>query len=62
MFVNKKCNQISTDYDHTSAIARELMPYREHKLFIELFARRLIEQGRVQVSAHLESYKPLGFV
>ena len=62
MFVNKKCNQISTDYGHTSALVRELMPYREHKLFIELFARRLIEQGRVQVSAHLESYKPLGYV
>lgn len=62
LFINKKCNQISTDYSHTVALVAEILPYKDNSLFKEIFAHKLIEQGRVQVSSHLESYKPLGYV
>lgn len=61
LFVNKKCNQISTDYNHTKALVAEILQYKDNKVFIEIFARKLLEQGRVQVSSHLESYKPLSY-
>lgn len=62
IFVNKKCNQVSTDYSHTAILIQELLAYKGNKLFEELFARKLLEQGRIQVSSHLESYKPYAYI
>lgn len=62
LLVNKKCNQISTDYQHTAALVEELLPYRNNVLFTEIFARKLVDQGRIQVSAHPASYRPLSYV
>lgn len=62
LFVNKKCNQISTDYDHTSQLIDEIMQHKNKTIFKEIFIRKLIDQGRVQVSSHLDSYKPFSFI
>lgn len=62
LFVNKKCNQISTDYQHTQFLIDEMMEHRENQLFREIFTHKLIEQGKVQVSSHFESYKPLSYI
>ncbi|KAI4292382.1 hypothetical protein PAPHI01_1656 [Pancytospora philotis] len=62
LLVNKRCNQISTDYAHTAAIVAELLPRQNDALFVEILARKLLDQGRVQVSSHFESYKPLSYV
>lgn len=62
VFVNKKCNQISTDFSHTITLIDEILQYKENQAFQEIFVRKLIDQGRVQVSGHFESYKPLGFI
>lgn len=62
IFVNKKCNQISTDYAHTLSLVNEMLPFRDNPTFKELFLRKLLDQGRVQVSGHFESYKPLAFL
>ncbi|KAM0680331.1 hypothetical protein GINT2_001386 [Glugoides intestinalis] len=62
MFVNKKCNQISTDFSHTLKLITEIMPFKEIPAFKEIFLRKILDQGRVQVSGHFESYKPLAFI
>lgn len=62
MFVNKKCNQISTDYSHSKHIVEEIAMHKNNPLFIEIFIRKLLDQGRVQVSGHFESYKPLSYI
>jgi hypothetical protein len=62
VFVNKKCNQISTDFSHTITLVDEILQYKDNQAFQEIFVRKLIDQGRVQVSGHFESYKPLGFI
>lgn len=62
IFVNKKCNQISTDFVHTMSLVNEIIPYKSNSAFREIFTRKLLDQGRVQVSGHLESYKPLSFL
>ena len=62
LFVNKKCNQISTDYGHTSLLINEILPYRDNEIFKEIFVHKLIDQGRVQVASHLESFKPLSYI
>lgn len=62
IFLNKKCNQISTDYAHTMSLIREIQPLRNDVIFQELFVHKLIEQGRGQVAAHLDSYKPLSYI
>lgn len=62
IFVNKKCNQASTDFSHTVNLANEILPFRENTAFKEIFLRKLLDQGRVQVSGHFESYKPLSFL
>lgn len=62
LFVNKKCNQISTDFSHTLNLVNEIVPFKENNVFKEIFLRKMIDQGRVQVSGHFESYKPLSFL
>lgn len=62
IFVNKKCNQISTDFEHTMNLVNEILPYKNNVVFKELFIRKLIDQGRVQVSGCFESYKPFSFL
>lgn len=62
IFVNKKCNQISTDFEHTINLIKEILPYKNNTIFKELFIRKLIDQGRVQVSGCFESYKPFSFL
>lgn len=62
IIVNKKCNQISADFTHTANIAKDMFQYKNNVLFCQIFAHKLIDQGRVQVSSHLESYKPLSFI
>jgi len=62
IFINKKCNQLSTDFSHTLQLLDELAPLRDNMLFRELFLRKVLDQGRVQVSGHFESYKPLSFI
>lgn len=62
MFVNKKCNQISTDYNHTVTLVNEMLQYRENELFAQIFTHKLLEQGKVQVSSHFDSYKPLSYI
>lgn len=62
IFVNKKCNQISTDFDHTLNLINEIIPYKSNSAFREIFTRKLLDQGRIQVSGHLESYKPFSFL
>lgn len=62
VFVNKKCNQISTDFSHTIMLVDEIMQYKDNLAFKEIFVRKLVDQGRVQVSGHFDSYKPLGFI
>lgn len=62
LFINKKANQISSDYNHTNNLIAELMPLKDNSTFIDIFARKMIEQGRIQVSSHLESYKPFSYI
>ena len=62
IFVNKKCNQISADYSHTIGLINEIQPVKADLVFQELFVHKLIEQGRSQVAAHLDSYKPLSYI
>lgn len=62
MFVNKKCNQVSTSFEHTISLANEIIPYKTNNAFREIFIRKVLDQGRVQVSGHLESYKPFSFL
>lgn len=62
IFVNKKCNQISTDFTHTLNLVNEIIPHKSNSAFREIFTRKLLDQGRVQVSGHLESYKPFSFL
>lgn len=62
LLINKRCNQISTDYTHTASIISELLPLRSNLLFVEIFARKLLDQGRVLVSSHFDSYRPLSYV
>lgn len=62
IFVNKKCNQISTDFSHTQNLVNEILPFREIPAFKEIFLRKLLDQGRVQVSGHFDSYKPFSFL
>ncbi|ELA41280.1 uncharacterized protein VICG_01653 [Vittaforma corneae ATCC 50505] len=62
IFVNKKCNQVSTDFSHTINLVNEMLPFRDNIAFKEIFLRKLLDQGRVQVSGHFESYKPLSFL
>lgn len=62
MFVNKKCNQVSTDFEHTISLANEIIPYKENSIFREIFIRKVLDQGRLQVSSHLDSYKPFSFL
>lgn len=59
--VNKRCNQMSTDFTHASTLIESLVPYRGNRAFAEIFARKLLEQGRVLVAGHLEAYKPLSY-
>ena len=59
--VNKRCNQMSTDFAHASTLIESLLPYRGNRAFAEIFARKLLEQGRVLVAGHLDAYKPLGY-
>lgn len=61
IFVNKKCNQISTDFEHTLNLVNQILP-RKGGIFNEIFARKVLDQGRVQVSGHLDSYKPFSFL
>ncbi|KAI5148517.1 hypothetical protein ENBRE01_0378 [Enteropsectra breve] len=60
--VNKKFNQLSSDFSHTSYLIDELLPHVNNPLFREFCAQKLIEQGRIQVSAQLEFYKPLSYL
>jgi len=62
IFVNKKCNQVSTDFEHTINLANEIIPYKNNPVFREIFIRKVLDQGRVQISSHLESYKPFSFL
>lgn len=62
VFVNKKCNQISTSFEHTLNLANQIIPHANHPAFMELLVRKFLDQGRVQVSSHLDSYKPLSFI
>lgn len=61
VFVNKKCNQISTDYAHTINLVNEIIeiiPYKSNSAFREIFIRKLLDQGRVQVSGLLRLDSP----
>ena len=62
VFVNKRCNQVSTDFDHTVELANQIVPYKDNQAFKEIFLRKVLEQGKIQVSSHLESYKPFSFI
>lgn len=62
VFVNKKCNQVSTDFEHTINLANQIISYKDNQAFKEIFIRKVLEQGKVQVSSHLESYKPYSFL
>lgn len=62
VFVNKKCNQVSTDFEHTITLANQIIPYKSNQAFKEIFIRKVLEQGRIQVSSHIESYKPFSFL
>jgi len=62
LFINKKMNQITADYSHTMALIEEMMNYKSNELFQEILVHKLIDQGRIQVSSHFDSYKPLSFI
>lgn len=62
LFINKKCNQISVDFEHTKNLISEINAWKDNRIFIHLFARKILEQGRIQVSRHFESYKPFSYV
>ena len=62
LFVNKKCNQISNDAQHTAKLIEELKRYENDTVFFDLFLLKLLDQGKVQVASQLEFYKPLGYI
>lgn len=62
LFVNKKCNQLSNDYSHTMTLLQDILPLKNNSIFKEIFLRKILDQGRVQVSGHFDSYKPLSFI
>ena len=62
LFVNKKCNKISNDPEHTQKLVNELKQYENNLIFKNLFLLKLLDQGKVQVSSCIDFYKPLGFI
>lgn len=62
IFVNKKCNQISNDMQHTQLLINEFKGYENEEVFLDLFLLKLLDQGKIQVASKLDFYKPLGYI
>ncbi|ORD94113.1 hypothetical protein ECANGB1_1143 [Enterospora canceri] len=62
LFVNKKCNQISNDMQHTQGIIQDIRAYEKDGVFRDIFLLKLLDQGKVTVASHLDFYRPLGFI
>ncbi|OQS54949.1 hypothetical protein EHP00_1292 [Ecytonucleospora hepatopenaei] len=62
IFVNKKCNQISTDIQHTYNIVSEFKKYENDEVFFDLFLLKILDQGKIQVASKIDFFKPLSFI
>ncbi|ORD99001.1 hypothetical protein A0H76_1574 [Hepatospora eriocheir] len=60
--INKICNRISYDYNQLIGIITEIKPMLNDRHFVEMLLNKLIDQGRVLVSNHLNSYKPISIL
>ncbi|KAK6090037.1 hypothetical protein P3W45_000925 [Vairimorpha bombi] len=55
--VNKRLNQLNSEYDMIISLSKFLTKYIGSYTFIEIFALKILEQSIVQVSRYQESYK-----
>ncbi|KAF7684293.1 hypothetical protein TCON_0507 [Astathelohania contejeani] len=54
--INKRLSQVSSDQNHLVLLICELKEYNNSFLFIEYFTQILLNQGKLQVSSHPNSY------
>ncbi|KAM0685020.1 hypothetical protein COBT_003771 [Conglomerata obtusa] len=59
--VNKRLMQVSNDLKHIQELSKDLIKHKENPLFIEAFSKKLIEQCKLQVSRHKDSYKGMSY-
>jgi hypothetical protein len=55
--INKRLSQLSSDSLQVQRISNDLSKYKDSFIFMESFVIKILEQGKVQVSSRIESYK-----
>ncbi|EPR79188.1 hypothetical protein SLOPH_1784 [Spraguea lophii 42_110] len=60
--VSKRVSQITTDTNQIDKIIQTLDPIKNSYIFMEYLSNKIIEQARVQVSQHKDSYKSYAYL